>query len=399
MTNPQRDFQDSAGPSELQNAAAVLQQAAEALAVVMARTRLAPGADLVTIMQHLETTNRVTDTAELNLLEPLMSYNIGVVQGWIAGLSDPEYPGIGREFQSRVAQSGFTVALDPELACTASYISYSLTEDNPGFINTIKYGRYAAKDQGVLFNAAIHEHTHGLQKLACPALHASPYHAAASPQIVLCPESWLLLSEKCEQDAFAKQAWLNSLLAQQNLPMWDIASNGALCARDFQRYRHQAGDLSFGLRRAAEKSLTKSFYSDAPLGPYRFANYYHDVSLKQYTDAMNIRRDRLRQKDFIFVQLTPEDAHAVGQSFGPNVFGDDPHDPALLQGMPLLFGTPEHPQAGDRLRALNEKLGIQDKSRLPTLREALAGFGMTPEMFKAQSLRRSIPATPQPPAP
>jgi hypothetical protein len=357
-------------------------------AEILDKTGAQPGPGLVESIKNLDACDKINADTRIALLPVQMQHNIHLVHRWLAGLQDPQFTDIGHHFQQRLALAGFKTEVDPELRSTAAYCSFSLRQSDPGFINTIAFGRYAAEKPEVLFNAVIHESIHGLQKQEAAALHASPFNDINDNRIIICPRDWVLLEERCEQDAYAKQSWFNTLLAQQVPESWDSAKNGALSAKDFQSSRDQCGgDLVAGLRLAAQKALHKSFWSDNDTSVYRFVHFIQNNALKNYRAAMNIRAER-GQTGFIFVRLRPEHVYAVGQSFGPNVFGDTAQDPSLLLGTPMLksaIGTDYGTSTEERFQSLQQDLGLTDDGYLPYLDEALAQQGMTLEQFVAKT--------------
>lgn len=427
--DPKQAFQNTAGNNngnndeddELRRAAAELKRASEKFAALAdARKNTGSGSPAIAdIMNDVAAAQDNAARAETALLPRQMDHNLKTVRGWIAGLSDTGHPALGQEFETRFARAGFKLETDPELECTAIYSSFSLKKDNAGFVDTISFGKYAAQNPYKLFNAYLHENIHGYQKHASAALLASPFNAqpvtvninygyggtyAEDVSIVICPEDWLILQEKCEQDAYAKQGWLNSLLAQTEPAAIDAGAKDALSARAFLDCRARAGgDLAGGLRLAAAQASSTKFFIDAkgnPTGKYTFAHNWQDIALRAYRDAIDVRRDR-GPTNFVFVRVSPEDVHAIGNSFGPNPFGPDPYDPALLERTPCLstlenksFGEP----GAQRLARLNEQLGIRNYAALPTLREYLSAHGMTVAQFVSAATKRPV-AQNTPPAP
>lgn len=406
---------------ELRKAAAELRRAAEKFAALSAARPAGSATDISGIMNDLSAGLDAAGRAEQTLLPDQMEHNLRVVRGWIANLSDTGMPTLGRDFETLYAGAGFRIGIDPELQCTASYTSFSLKASNPGFSNKITFGKYAAQNPFKLFNAHLHESIHGLQKRACPALQASPFNAenftinvddgyggaySEDVSIVICPEDWLILQEKCEQDAYAKQAWLNSLLAQTHPDALDAGAKDALSARTFLDCRARAGgDPVQALRLAAPLASQTKFYVDAqgnPTGKYTFANNWQDIALRDYATAIDIRRER-GPTNFVFVRISPEDVHALGGAFGPNSFGDNPSDPAMLtrtRSQTTAYNKSFPEGAAARLTRLNEDLGIHNYAALPTLRDYLASHGLTLTDFTARSTRTpSSPAQPRPPAP
>lgn len=427
--DPKQAFQNNAGASsgandndgdeELAAAAADLKRAAERVAALAARKNTAATPSLSGVMNDIAAAQDSVTAAEDTLLPKQMEHNLALVRGWISGLADVGMPSLGPDFHNRFAQANFKVTLDKTLECTASYSSFRLNGDKPGFINSISFGKYAAQKPYKLFNAYLHEALHGLQKRACTALQASPFNpgvltlGANGPDsedvtIIICPEDWLILQEKCEQDAYAKQAWLNGLLAKKEPDSFTASDTGALAARVFEKCRADAnGDLAEGLRRAAALTSQTKFFVDKDgkpgTSPYTFAHNWHDIALRDYRGAIRARRDA-GPTNMVFVRVSPEDVHAIGDSFGPNPFGSNPHDPALISRTASLSkaeNAKSFPESGTQaLKTLNEECGIRDYAKLPTLREFLARHNITIEQFAAHATRQPVVTRPAaPPAP
>ena len=421
------DAADDAADNDaaLAAAAADLKRAAERLATLAARNNSAVTPALAAVMNDIAAAQDKANAAEDTLLPRQMEYNLQLVRSWISGLADTDLPTLGADFHNRFAQAHFKVQLKKDLECIASYCSFRLNGDNPGFVNSISFGKYAAQKPYKLFNAYMHEALHGLQKRACAALQASPFNPqhltirardthseyAEDVTVIICPEDWLVLQEKCEQDAYAKQAWLNALLAVQQPDCLTASDTGALAAHVFLECRAQAnGDLAEGLRRAAALTSKTKFFVDKngnpSNSPYSFAHNWHDIALRDYRDAIRARRD-VGPTNIVFVRVSPEDVHAIGNSFGPNPFGINPNDLALICRTPSLSkaeNAKSFPESGEQaLKSLNEELGIRDYKKLPTLRDFLTRHNITVEQFTAHAtrqpvvMRSSVPPTPEPP--
>ncbi len=419
--NPQQGFHDAGGNDDLQDAAAAFRRAAEHLSALLAQNPPRPEHDLPRIMEDIDAALTKGAQTELVVLPPLMQQHLDLVQGWLAGLHDNEHPATGADLQARIAASTFTTTLDPALGCMATYCSFSLSPKNPGFINTITFGKLAAKDPFKLFNAYVHESLHGLQKKSCAALHASPFNESPlqikttgadgvereeNVSVIICPDDWIVLDEHCEQDAYAKEAWLNSLLADHMPEALHAGAGGpGGGAAEFRRCRNLAGNLEGGLRLYAEKAAMTKFWvkkdgspSDTP---YCFAHNWQDIALAHYRNAIDIRQ-REGKDNFIFVRACAADIEDISRSFGPVIFSPAPSGP--LQGTPPLtthHGIPiEFSGAtAKRLKKLNDSLGIDDKNTLPTLREFLARHNITPEAFMQRTVRPAAVFTPPPASP
>jgi hypothetical protein len=407
----------------LKKAAAALKRAAEDFAALAAHADLKAAPELADIINDIDSARETVDEAEEAILPALMDSNLQLVKGWVKELADVGYPTLGTDFFKHYAQAGLRLQLNPKLGSTASYCSFSLAKENHGFVNTITFGKFAAHKPYHLYNAYLHETLHGFQKRACGALQASPFNEIPMPlkirsasgeeyeedvSIIICPEDWLVLQEKCEQDAYAKQAWLNSLLAQREPKAVDASNKSAVSVEYFRDCLAQAGgNLAQALHKAAIKASATKFYVDKhgnpSNGPYSFAHNWHDIALRDYLNAINARRNS-GTTNFVFVRISPEDVHAIGAAFGPNPFGDDPHDPALVTRTESLKSAENQNFAGSgekRLKALNAELGIKKYEALPTLRDYLARHNTTIEQFMANTTKKAViqPTAPKLPAP
>lgn len=406
----------NANQASEEHSAALLKAAQEARAAVEKLETLlkdsppATPADEEKIKKEIERGKRAYKKAEQQLFLDKITPHLAQSRQWIGELSDPDCPDAGKEFLRLYDAAHFRIEVDPDLGCTAAYCSFSLAEDDPGFINRILFGGHAAEDPIDLFNADVHEALHGFQKKKCGALQASPFNElpftitktdadgvtyTEEISVVICPEDWLILQERCEQDAYAKQAWLNSLLAEK-MPEALEANNGhALNSTTFNACRAQAGgNLQEALAAAAQKVLETRFFKNKKdgspyTGPYHFAHNWQDIALRGYADAMDIRK-KDGQKNFVFVRIQTEDVHDIGKSFGPNPFGDDHRDPALLKLTAPLTITENKPDftlpTAEKLKDINDSLGITDKNDLPTLRDFLAAHDITMTQFMTQSM-------------
>lgn len=318
--------------------------------------------------------------------EQLLHNAIQTVDGWIESITDAELGAIGCQFQQDVALSGCRHEINIHHPNRAEYVSFSYRHST-GFANHIIYGPSAEEDLSKLFSSKVHEATHALQKMQSAALHASPFNP--NTQIVICPSDWIVLEERCEQDAYVKQALFNSLLAKQLSEVRRMTDNDPLSVKTFERIRLDASNISNALTEAARQALEKSFYWDNPKAEYRFHHHYHDHALKNYEAGMKLRSDN-GESDLIIVRLEDEDILAIGQSCGPNPFGDGQLLPEFTAKAKLMKS------AQDKLDGILSTLKIKDESKLPALGEILSRLGLTRRQFIEASYAR--PLLPQKPA-
>jgi hypothetical protein len=340
----------------------------------------------------------------------LLSDAVATAGEWIEGLVDPEAGDVGRSFSEAYAHTGCEQDLDPDFFTRACFNSHSIKLSDSGFHNNILYGSLAMKKLDVLFSARVHESTHAMQNKNTPALHASPFNPKT--KIIICPEDWLFLQERCEQGAYAMQAWFSTLLADEAedggpdlaKKIIEGSEREPVAINQFRRLRQEAGSLAGALVGAARESLTKNFYSDSgQYDYYKFADNYADSALTGYTQVMNVRRNERNETGFKFVRLSDKDreaaVRAIGSSFGPNCFGEPEILPEFLKGAILsdkINSKVATQSPIDRLGDLNKSLGIGNYGDLPTLSDELAKIGKTPENFLAEQYAAVVHVKPRP---
>jgi hypothetical protein len=338
---------------------------------------------------NLKRTFKEQAAAHKQAREAFLDNAIKTAKDWIGMLEDPEARGIGMEFLKRAEESGCKQKIDIFFSnCLADYCSFSYKPR--GFINEITYGPAAEESLPKLFSAMVHETTHALQKLLSPALHASPFNP--DTKIIICPRDWVTLEERCEQDAYTKQAFFNAMLAEMLPEVWERTSGDAVSATEFAEIRKNAATLGDALIDAARKSLSKSFYWDNPDAEERFKNSIQDQALKNYAGGMAKRKSE-KETNLVFVRLEPEDIAMIGASCGPNVFGTGNVLPEFLEKPVML------PHTQQKLDEINKSCGITNSDELPTLSEALAHIGLTREQFIAQAYNKQAAANAAAPTP
>jgi hypothetical protein len=340
----------------------------------------------------------------------LLGDNVAAVGEWIDELVDPEAGDVGRGFSDAYARTGCEEDLNPDFFTRACFNSHSTKLEDSGFHNNILYGSLAMKKLDVLFSARVHESTHAMQSKNTPALHASPFNP--NTKIIICPEDWLFLQQRCEQGAYAMQAWLSALLADeaadggQDLAKKIIegSEREPISVSQFRGLRQETGSLAGAIVSAARQSLTKNFYSDSgQYDYYKFADNYIDDALRGYTQVMNVRRNDRGENRFVFVRLSKEEreaaVRAIGSSFGPNCFGEPGILPEFLNRAELsdkINSKVATQSPIDRLRDLNKSLGLGNYEDLPTLTDELAKIGRTPESFLADQYANVVHVKPRP---
>jgi hypothetical protein len=331
--------------------------------------------------ESLKQTFQQQSFAHKQAREAFLENAIRTAREWIAHIEDPELKDIGRQFLDLATQSGCKQTIDIFFSNgLADYSSFSYRPPR-GFVNEITYGPGAEESIAKLFSAMVHETTHALQKMKSAALHASPFNP--DTRIIICPRDWVTLEERCEQDAYTKQAFFNSMLAAFLPEVLETTKGDALSAKEFEAIRAAAPNAGEALIEAARQALAKSFYWDNPDAEYRFKNNIHDQALKNYAAGID-KRKSCNETGHIYVRLEPEDIAAIGASCGPNVFGANGVLPEFLDKPALL------PKSQKKLDEINKECGITDADQLPTLTQALQKLGLTREQFIAQAYASQI---------
>jgi len=333
-------------------------------------------ADLVASNLKIKIQKATLDTEHTEVLEEILRRYRITVREWIENLGDSETPGIGRDFLERLSILDCEHKIDLKQRPAAVYNSFYKWGGGE-FVNTMTYGEGALAGPQTAFHSEIHEDEHGLQKHAAAALHISPFNANC--KIVVCPEDWMLLEQRCEEGAYARQSWFGMLLGYQmkrDASLWDP---DPFTPEEFWALRQKGMSVPEILFEAANQSMKKSYYSDNPNSSFRFANSYHDVALQNYITGITERVNK-GETGFIFVRVEPEDVWDIGNTSIFNCFGKNPSNPDLIKMPPLL------PFTAMNLKNLRESYKIPERDTLPTLREALASLNMT----KADLIRETF---------
>ena len=288
-----------------------------------------------------------------------LKQSIDTVDRWIGAIQDPELGTIGADLITAFKASHCRETIDVRYIGLAHYTSYSLNENSGGFINEIIYGPSAQEDLVRLYSAKVHEATHALQKVYCPALHATPFNRSSN--IIICPEDWVKLQILCERDAYTKQALFNSLLARDLEEVADLTKNDPVSVETFNLMRANGAPLADILTQVAEVALEKSFYWDDAASVYQFKDHYQDFILENYDAGISLRDVNAPIE---FVRVDVSDLAAVGINIGPSRF--------TLAYVQALFDNALDlkPEVQDSLNALNSRLGITDKRQLRSFQDA-----------------------------
>jgi hypothetical protein len=308
---------------------------------------------------------------------------------------DPEYGAIGREItQALRFYNCIEMAVSPnDSQGVASYRpftwlnNYPTTDEKTGkvkfvdykagddlsqfksFMNIITY-KVDDLDEDDLVFSRFHEGLHAIQWNSTPAAHTCPRNMKAV--VMACPRDHALMVQLTEQDVYAKQGWLASLLIANHPELKDKTKYSPVGPDEFKKLRQESANLPAALSEAAKLAMTKKVTGGAT-----FLDYYHNLALDDYMNMIESYK-RAGYKP-VFVRLAPEDLKQAGQSVGPNFIKDDP-----------AFMTLELSEANTaKLALVNAKLGLTgDENELPTFQHALQDKGMTPGDFMEYSRER-----------
>lgn len=280
------------------------------------------------------------------------------ITDWLNSLDDPELPDIGRIFLGQQKRVGCSTTIEPSLECAAEYTAYSYAN---GLRNNMGLNPEKIRHPFDLFDSIMHELPHALQRDSAQALQHGPFNP--DTKIIVHPDDWILLYDLCERDAYAMQAWFNSLLNKKQPYIREKTQFYVLSVQDFETIRDESSDLAECLKKSALAALKKPKRNWASYPT--FADHYHDVAIRNYSAGMCCRRDA-GETGHIFVRLTQEDFWAVGNyGVGPNRFGEHSIDPAFLQRPEL------DRQNSENLQLLYRDYNIPPLASCPTLNEVL----------------------------
>ena len=268
---------------------------------------------------------------------------------------------IGKKFKSEFAATQCCEHIDLDTNSRAALNTHHKTK---GFLNTISYNRSILDDAGELFSSRTHEAVHAIQFSRSAAAHAAPYNGRV--KIMLSPRDAILFQELKERDAYSKQWLLNTLLDPPAQPRSKAA-------------------LEEALQNHARAVLEDTRRFDG----VTFLESYRDMVIDEYQGMMASRHQE--EADLVYVSLDCDDIIEIGKSLGLHSFGRNPDEAATWMVSSPLTAAQE-----TRLAAIYTDLGLDNKTALPTLTEALAARGLTKAAFVAQSLAKPPESGPKP---
>lgn len=305
--------------------------------------------------------------------------NVAFAATVLQSIHDREAGPIGRQMIDSLYYSGCTITnkgrndedtlnlQQQEDGAGAYFNSFRLNDPDRRFVNEIEVSK--TRNPYLLTTAISHEITHSNAWQNAPVLHASPYNTnnPAKPDIVLCPRDWMRLVMATEQDAFAVQTWVRELATQHD-PRFGAQENSPLYTpKTFTEARQQTGSLREAKVYVGNEAMNA--WLDGP--KYTNGHHYAGLALTNYETCPRLANPA----GIVVVRMEPEDYHLAGETIGPNIFAD-----------PRLYANNKlddflNSAGKQQLERINTHLGVTDENKLPTFREALARYGLTPETY------------------
>lgn len=303
-------------------------------------------------------------------------------------LTDPEAPGIGAIFNEACKKADVREIIDPFETINAAFRSF-IMPPNPGekgLRNKLVYGDPAFESGGRLFAARTHESIHAMQYAKAAAMHADPFNPAAP--FFLTPEDYVRRKELLEADAYAKGAWLQSLAGAYSPETKGALDLTPLPASVFEEVRKTAATLQETLEKAAElagsmqghwiKDMAASTQEQDVWLVTPARDLWHKLALEEYKAIVEWRK-KGGETSFTLVTMSEDDARAIGDSFGPNLFE---------KAAPPLRLSDSNRQLLDDLNAMLK----DDIAKAKPLADALAERSLTPESFISASYAYRAPS-------
>lgn len=297
---------------------------------------------------------------------------IGHMTHVLGQMSDAEDPNAGWKFLNAIRHAGCEEWVEEKQLCTAAYWPFVRPAPR-SFNNSITY-QLEGRSCAAFFSSRAHEYIHALGWNNSPMLHASPYNEATN--LVMSPSDWIKMQERTEQDAYAKQAWLNWMGARIDPDLRNDKSD-PVTVNDFERLREKHGGLLPTLKYAALESMDRKRYGDK-LGR-TIRDHYHRLAIKGY--AQVLRYLKRNGADVYMVRMDKDDFTTVGASFGPNIFADGDK---MFEDQPVLSVR------NARYLAKVMRFFELDESQMPSFKQTLQEMGTTPQEFLACSKDAAI---------
>jgi len=299
------------------------------------------------------------------------------LDSWYDALIDEEGVHIGRAFRDAFVATGCREGINPEKSFSGA--NYKPYEAGSGFVNKILYGATARQNKAPLFLARIHESIHAMQFHKAAIAHTDLFNPRT--RIVLCPWDSLRLRELVERDAHGKEVWLSALAQRQSLFSSEDVPDSLIPAHEYETIRKEEIDLSLAIVEIADRVMKKGVLVRSADGTdtIECRDIYHHHALRDFSYGLQARQPDLRAGNITFARLEPEDIEDIGNSFGPNIYGQNASSVSSMDVSTLMVNN------RDVLDQINGFLGIGDERDLPAFGEVLAAQGMTRESFLAES--------------
>lgn len=303
-------------------------------------------------------------------------------QAWLVTAHDRELGLIGPRISQAFNRAAARERANTTMRINASFRSYVWPPKagERGFQNIINYGPPALDHMGRLFAARVHEYIHALQYRRAAALHADPFNDIA--QEVVHPLAYVQRKERLEQDAYAKGAWIQSLVQDLHPDMRTALDRTPIGVGDFEELRAQGGALETVVARAARQAAQCPGFWLHSDSKHPARDLWHRLALEEYDGILRARK-KAGQLPTRYIRLAARDLVAIGDTLGVNPFKAD-------RG--LATALPEMSDDNRKFLAQIEKTyGIPAYDSLPTLTDALAARGQQPRQLIAASRRYRAP--------
>lgn len=303
-------------------------------------------------------------------------------KAWLDSAHDRELGLIGPRITAAFNRAAAAERANNKMTINASFRSFVWPPKagEHSFQNIISYGAPVLDNMGRLFAARVHEYIHALQYRRAAALYADPFNAAARE--VVHPLAYVQRKERLEQDAYAKGAWIQSLVQGQHADIRTALDRTPIGVADFETLRDQGGSLATVMARAARQAADCPGFWLHSNAKHPARDLWHKLALQEYEGILRARK-RAGQLPTSYVRLAPSDIVAIGDTLGVNPFKVD-H--SLAGALPVL---------SDDNRALLARIERDYKlpayDDLPTLKQVLAARGQLPRSMIAAARQYRAP--------
>lgn len=311
-----------------------------------------------------------------------LAARLRVAAGWLDGAHDRDLGLIGPRITAAFNRAAAQERANDKMTINAAFRSFVWPPKagQPGFQNIISYGAPVLDNMGRLFAARVHEYIHALQYRRAAALYADPFNACARE--VVHPLAYVQRKERLEQDAYAKGAWIQSLVQDRHGDIRTALDRTPIGVADFEALREGGGDLATVMARAARQAADCPGFWLHGDSKHPARDLWHKLALQEYEGILRARK-KAGQLPAQYVRLASSDIVTIGDTLGVNPFKADR---ALAVALPEL-------SADNRalLARIERDYNIPDYDSLPPLKDVLAARGEQPRSMIAAARKHRAP--------